>query len=382
MERQALDLAIAVQQAGIPIWVLTRHIKPSWEKNETIRGISVKRYGPNGSSSQLRWKFLFSCLVPLWKQRKQYDIIFVPGFRALGLAGVMAAILLRKGCILKADSRGEMSGDFFRPMLQKHMHKPLISPAFSMFMFLRNAFLKRANAFVSLSSEMTQEYKDTGIHPNKIKMIPNAIDTSIFHTIAQTGKAKLRQQLGLEHDATYITYTGRLASYKGVLDLATAVRSLKNNHPKVRLLFIGEGGADIHACESQLRTYVKEHHLSDVIQFTGFVDHVEHYLQASDIFAFPTQNEAFGLSIIEAMACGLPCISTAVGGLYDIVIHNENALVIEPEHPEQLEAAIETLLCSPSIAAKLSKRGVETVSQHYVRDQVSQDYVSLFLEIS
>jgi GT2 family glycosyltransferase len=96
------------------------------------------------------------------------------------------------------------------------------------------------------------------------------------------------------------------------------------------LVLVGEGGGDLDACEDELRRYVAQHTLEGRVRFTGAVDNVPDWLRAADAFVFPTENEAFGLSLVEAMACGLPSVSTVVGGLAEIVQDGVNALVVSP----------------------------------------------------
>jgi hypothetical protein len=87
-----------------------------------------------------------------------------------------------------------------------------------------------------------------------------------------------------------------------------------DEYPEACLVLVGEGGGDQQACEEELRRSVAIHNLATSVRFTGAVDNVEDWLRAADIFAFPTHDEAFGLSLVEAMACGLPAVSTRVGG--------------------------------------------------------------------
>jgi glycosyltransferase involved in cell wall biosynthesis len=111
--------------------------------------------------------------------------------------------------------------------------------------------------------------------------------------------------------------------------------------------------------------------------FTGAVDRVEDWLRAADLFVFPTENEAFGLSLVEAMACGLPAVTTKVGGLGDYVADGINARVIEPGDVHGLVAAIEALLDDPVLAANLGRAARETVCRRFGLDAVAGRYEQL-----
>ncbi|NIS66188.1 MAG: glycosyltransferase, partial [Gemmatimonadales bacterium] len=136
---------------------------------------------------------------------------------------------------------------------------------------------------------------------------------------------------------TIVTYTGRLVSYKGLPVLLSVWKRLHERHPSAVLVLVGGGSLDMHDCEEELKRYVRENGLSASVRFTGNVQNVEDYLRASDVFAFPTEIEAFGISLIEAMACELPAVSTPVGGIKDILRHEENGLIVEVGNETQLE---------------------------------------------
>jgi glycosyltransferase involved in cell wall biosynthesis len=127
-----------------------------------------------------------------------------------------------------------------------------------------------------------------------------------------------------------------------------------------------------------LKAYVKNNGLQDNVIFTGNVSNVSEYLQASDIFVFPTEREAFGVSLIEAMACGLPVISTAVGGVKDIIKHRKNGLVIEPGEFRQLYDALDLLLSDASLSATLCKSARKSFQHKYSSEIVTQRYIDLF----
>jgi L-malate glycosyltransferase len=101
-------------------------------------------------------------------------------------------------------------------------------------------------------------------------------------------------------------------------------------------------------------------------------------LQAADIFVFPTEKEAFGISLIEAMACGLPVISTHVGGLKDIIVHEWNGLIFQPGDAHELKHAISALLDDSSLIPELRQKALETIKKSYSVEMVLQKYIDLF----
>jgi glycosyltransferase involved in cell wall biosynthesis len=376
-ETQARALAEGLAAAGSHVMVLTRRSHAALEPFEQLGGVNIFRLPPTGPHHLKKWGLLFSTFLVLIRQRKQYDLIFVSGFRVLGVAAVLAGALLGKVCILKADSLGEMSGEFFSPGLARYGLRT-VSPVFRLLLSLRNRILKRARAFVAISSAVAAELMGHAIDASAIYVLPNSVDTGSFHPVELKYKEALRRTLGLPLSETLVIYTGRLVSYKGLPLLLESWQSLQRRHNGIHLLLVGGGGLDIHNCEQELRQFVQNHGLDGCVHFTGSVEHVHHYLQAADIFVFPTENEAFGISVIEAMACGLPVVATAAGGLQDLLVDGENGIVVGVGDGRQLERALEALITNPALARSIGEKARSGVANKYAHDVVLGRYLELF----
>lgn len=376
-ETQGRIIAEDCIKNGFQVIVITRRSNDSLKKHEKIGDISVYRVSPTHSSHLNRWIMLVTSLPIFIKLIGQYDIIFVSGFRSLGILAVIISKLFHKICILKADNNGEMSGDYFQSGLAK-WNLTLSSLPVKIFLWLRNQLLTKADAFVSLSEEMSQEFLDYGVDGSKIHLIPNSVDEKIFHPVQSFEKRELRKKLKMKLESKVITYAGRLLDTKGLPLLFEVWQKIKNKHDNYQLLIVGGGSKDIHDCESELKQFVKSNSLDNSVMFTGNVTSVHEYLQASDIFVFPTKNEAFGISLIEAMACGLPVIATPVGGIKDIVHNGQNGLIVDVDNFEQLYNAIEKLASNDSLSAYLGNAALRTVQAKYLRERVTKQYVQLF----
>lgn len=337
----------------------------------------VHRLPPVGSGQHKKWGLLFSGLPKLIQLRQNYDLIFVSGFRIVGISAVIVSKLFGKVCVLKADSQGEMSGEFFKAGLSKLGLRPSSLP-FKLFLNIRNTILKRANAFTAITSEIVDELIDSGINTKSIYMIPNSVDTVRFRPVDERRKQELRRSLDIPLANSIVIYTGRLVSYKGLPLLLKVWQEIHNKYRNVSLLLVGTGGLDIHNCEEELRAYVIRNNLDQSVHFTGSVQNVPEYLQASDIFVFPTENDAFPSSLIEAMTCRLPVIATPIGAIKSIIADNKNGLIITPDDFQQLYNALDTLLTNRELATRLGKAAWQTVQERYSADLVTQQYIRLF----
>ena len=378
-ERQAAVLGQGLLLRGHQVLLLTRRSRPGLPTDEQFDGLHVVRVGPASASRLSKWALLLTMPRALRRLRGQYDCVLVSGYRILAMPALAAARRAGVPIVLKADSLGEFSGEFFRAGLAS-LHLSPDSWIVRRALAWRNRALGDADAFVAIASEIHAELAAHGILPERIRSIPNGVDTRQFRPATAEERAALRGQLGLPA-GPIVTYTGRLVSYKGLGVLVDAWRVLATERPTGTLVLVGEGGGDMHDCEANLRETVARLGLEDRVRFAGAIPNVEDYLRAADIFAFPTEQEAFGLSLVEAMACGLPAVTTRVGGLADYVRDGENAAVIAPRDTEGLANAIRDLVDSPALAARLGTAARATAVRQFSEQAVAAAYEGLMREL-
>lgn len=376
-ETQARTLAAGLGGHGIATRVITRRSDVAFATAETIDGVAVQRLGPAGPGHLKKWAMLPLLLLTLLWRRRELDLVFVSGFRVLGIAAVAAARLAGKPVILKADNDGEMSGSYFRGGAAK-LGLAGSTRLVGAVIGLRNLLLRRADAFVSLSSGMREELLAHGVSAQRITAIPNSVDTARFHAVPAARKAALRASLGLPSAGPIVVFAGRLLASKGVMDLARGWAELAPDHPDATLVIVGSGKGLMHDCEPELHAFIRAAGLQSRVVTTGFVGNVEAYLQAADIFAFPTTDEAFGLALIEAMACGLAAVAARVGGIKDIIAPGVDGLLIEPGDQPALVVALRHLLADPALRHRLGVAAVATVEARYTDGAVLARYAALF----
>lgn len=375
-ETQARALAAGLGAFGIDMRVITRRSDVAFAAHEIIDGVPVRRLGPAGPGHLKKWAMLPGLFVELLRTARHDDVLLVCGFRVLGIAAVPAGRLLGKRVVLKADNNGEMSGDYFKAGASK-LRLAGVPRLVAAFIALRNGLLRRADAFVSLSSDMQAELLAEGVPESRITAIPNSVDVARFRRRPEPGKAALRTALGLPEDGLIVLFTGRLLASKGVLDLVRAWAALAPGHPTARLVIVGSGKGLMHDCEGELHALIEASGLRGSVVTTGFVRNVEDYLAAADIFAFPTTDEAFGISLIEAMAAGLAAVATRVGGIKDIIEPEVNGLLIEPGDRPALETGLRRLLGDDALRRRLGAMAEATVTERYTTEAVLHRYASL-----
>jgi glycosyltransferase involved in cell wall biosynthesis len=376
-EKQAQSLAEDLVRQGLPTTVVTRRTEEALATQEMMNGVSIVRIPPVGRTRAARWLMLVSSFLALARTRREYDVILVSGFKALGVSAVIVGKLFGKACILKADSNGEMSGTFFAAGLKALRLTPGSIPVRA-FVWSRNLVLKRADAFIAITTGIENELEQEGVSRSRIRRVTNSVDTLKFCPVARAERDRLRRQFGMQDRDIVVTYTGRLVTYKGLPTLISVIDQIRRIHPHVRVLLVGSGGLDIHNCEEQLRRDVEVRGLRDHVRFAGEVADVQQYLQASDIFVLPSEDDAFPLSLVEAMACGLPVVATRVGGIPEIITPEDDGLLIEAGDARLLHDALCRLIVDRSLSSALGAAAARTVHTRYSQAHITQQYVELF----
>jgi glycosyltransferase involved in cell wall biosynthesis len=376
---QARLLASDLLAAGDEATVVTRRWDLAHPVREIVDGAAVIRVGPVGRGAMKKWGMLLRVLPQLLRLPR-LDLIFCPGLRVLGAAAVFAAKLRGCPCVLRPVSCGEMSGAFFSYGLKRAGLSMTAWPVRAG-LALRNAILRRADAFVAISADIADELARCGVPAAKIARIPNGVDDAVFRPALPAEKAQQRAALGARADEFLVVYTGRLVTYKGLPGLVRVWERVAKDFPAARLVLVGGGGNDMTNCENDLRAFCQLHDLGNRVTFTDDVPTVAPWLQAADAFVFPTQNEAFGISLIEAMACGLPVVSTDVGGVKDIVADGVNSLVFKSGDEPGLEVALRRVMREPELAARLGQGALATVKERYTRARVAKAYLGLFEQV-
>ena len=179
-------------------------------------------------------------------------------------------------------------------------------------------FLRRADGLVAVSHSCAQE---SARFPGPVRVIPNGVDTAEFQPDPGE-RDRLRAEMGLTSGDVVLGYVGRLHATKGVPLLLQVFEQLHRENPSLKLLIAGPG---------PLRTAVAERANASagairLLEPQPF-NKVASLLNAFDVFAFPSQSEAFGISLLEAMSCGLPSVAFGRWGVRDFVVGGETGLL-------------------------------------------------------
>lgn len=159
-------------------------------------------------------------------------------------------------------------------------------------------------------------------------------------------RAAARVELGLPRDKAIVTFAGQIVERKGVADLLQAWSRLPHQHERAELLIIG---ADLeHKGKYLAEMQALAAQLNVPARFLGFQKNIPTWLTATDIAVVPSHVEPLGNATLEAMSYALPVIGGDVGGIPEMVLHEQTGLLVPPRAPDQLATAIERLLKEPA----------------------------------
>ena len=198
--------------------------------------------------------------------------------------------------------------------------------------------LKEATRLFSVSESLRQHAISLGIDPGKITVVGNGVDTNKFSPVL---KAEARRQLGLSEDAKVLISVGGLVERKGFHRVIEILPSLLKVYPDLIYLIVG-GASPEGDWSEHLRTQVSCLKLDETVMFLGVMpsDKLKIPLSAADIFVLATSNEGWANVFLEAMACGLPVITTDVGGNREVVCCDELGTVVPFDNAQKLESAL------------------------------------------
>ncbi|HET7293598.1 MAG TPA: glycosyltransferase family 4 protein [Vicinamibacteria bacterium] len=342
-------LATALARRGMPATVMARRSEAAWPAEEELDGVRVLRVGPAGPARRGKYAMVPRVVRALGRHRSAFDVLVVRGTRVLGLPGLITGRWLRKPVVLQCEVGGELSGRVYTWGTRWDGPAPRIVLAAAV--SARNRLFRDADAFVTISEETRREFLDAGLDPDRVHHVPHGVDSERFRPSAAGERVALREGLRLPAAARLVTYTGRLLRGKGLEVLVDAFADIAPRRPDARLVLVGSGRGQALDAEEELRERAASRALGDRVVFPGRVENVPEWLGASDVFAFPSFFEAMPLAVLEAAACGLPCVATRVGGVPDVIEDGVSGWLVTPGDRAGLANALLEALVRPELAA-------------------------------
>jgi glycosyltransferase involved in cell wall biosynthesis len=238
---------------------------------------------------------------------------------------------------------------------------------------------KRADSLLAL----TQDYITTIAlprlgHSEKWQVLPAGVDNNY---LPGEVSARLKHQLGIKEHMPVVLFVGSLDSaheFKGVDVLLRAMEQLK--HRTWRLLIVGKGNL-----RSRYEKFARDLGIQRQVEFCGYVPDAElpNYFRLASVFVLPSINEAeaFGLVLLQAMACGVPVVASGLPGVRELVGVPKAGLLVTPGDALALSVSIDHILDSKLEAQEMGERGREIVEQKYRWDRIGESLRELYKQL-
>ena len=229
--------------------------------------------------------------------------------------------------------------------------------------FFEVGMIKRSSRVIAVSNFTRQELqKYYNIPEKRIHVIHNGVDTHKFQPAKD--KQKIKTELGLSPNDHIILSVGRLYARKGLFTLIEAMSTIVKQFKNVKLVISGKGQSDEMV---KLHAHAKRLAVENNLLFTGYYpdQKLSKLYQAADIFALSTFYEHHPFAVLEALATGLPVVTTTVGGIAETIKTGKNGLLVKPFYPKQFSDAILYLLEHSAEAAEIGANARKTVVQQY-----------------
>lgn len=231
-----------------------------------------------------------------------------------------------------------------------------------------------ATRFVVVTPAIARQFmEEDGIAPDRMAVIPNAVETERLCALGADERVALRKELGLPAGGPLVSHVGSLREPKRQVDLIEAFASVHCRRPAARLVIVGQGDL-----QEELEARIRRLGLEDVVTLMGFRPDAIRVVAASDLFVLSSEREGLPVTLLESFAVGTPTLSTAVGGIPELFDGGRYGVLVPPREPALLAARMVELLDDPELRAQLSARARSRAVTEYSENAVATRYLELF----
>lgn len=211
------------------------------------------------------------------------------------------------------------------------------------------------------------------INPNKeIRLIYNFIDEEKYQPV---NPGSLKKDLGIQQEERVLIHISNFRDVKNIPDIIRTFEKVRQV-TSVKLLLVGEGPEKEH-----IEKLVQELGLTEHVLFTGKRSDMAELLAISDVMIHLSKQEAFGLVILEAMACGVPSVATAVGGMPEVIDHAENGFIVPYGDVDAAVNKVVRLLMDEVLHTEFKAHGIEAAKRKFCSTGIVEQYEQLYYEV-
>lgn len=363
-QRVVLDTGRELRSRGIDTFVVTRHYR-GLANYEEVQGVPTFRVGKGDAHKIIAaLSFILGAVWLLWRLRRRYHVLHCHQMISPMTIGLLAKLLTRRPLIIMPHRSGEI-GDIGILTLRRPVTGRM----------RLSAARHWGDGFVCISPAIHAELRGIGVAEERLWDIANGVDIDRICPVPPERKRELQAHLGLP-DAQIITFTGRLVTEKGVDVLIAALPTLQQQVSNAHLVLVGEGDQ-----RKALETQATKLGVHAVVTFVGLQDDVTPWLQASDVFVLPSYAEGLPVALLEAQACGLPCVGSDIDGTRQVVQNGVSGRLVPTGDPVALAQALAQACVAPE-ARNWASAGRGQVVRLYALSNVINQYLAMYRAVA
>ena len=252
------------------------------------------------------------------------------------------------------------------------------APMTRMFIKLERLLARLSDAIVAISPAIERELQDDFRigRRDQYRVVALGFDLAPFAAVDDTARAQARATLAIPADAEVVSTVGRLTAIKQHRLFLDAIAAAVTERPRLLALIAGDG-----ELRGDLENYARRLGISDRVRFLGWRRDLAVIYGATDVFMLTSRNEGTPVALIEAMASGVPGVSTDVGGVKDVIASDAVGARVPDADASALAAAVIRYLVNAALRRQAGARARAAVLDRYSLDRLVRDIVSLYREL-
>jgi N-acetyl-alpha-D-glucosaminyl L-malate synthase BshA len=238
---------------------------------------------------------------------------------------------------------------------------------------MQKSVCEKADKIIAVSNytakNIAEEYD---VPRRKMEVIPNGVDINRFNP--KINGKETKERLGIKHDPV-ILFVGILNFHKGVEYLIKSFSKVIRAVPNAKLVIAGDGPQ-----RDYIIKLIDNLNLKKSVKMIGKVrdDDLLRVYAASDVLVLPSLMEGFGMVLIEAMACGKPCVASRAGGVEDVIVDGETGFIVPPADSDSLYQAIHDILIDDMLSKKFGVAGRKRVEENFTWDHIARRTLGVY----
>ena len=245
--------------------------------------------------------------------------------------------------------------------------------------FRRWIYGRAVSGVVAISEEVRNAVLKVGVDPARVHLIHEGVDTDRFAGLRDPKRRRVaRERLGLAESDLFGMTTASLHRRKAHDVLLRAIENLQVPSGRRLVWLFGGDGPEREALADQAARI----HGAVEIRIPGQIDYVEDALAAADVFCIPSRYEGLGVALLEATAAGVPAVATYVGGMKEVLETGRSGIHVQPDDPDGLAAALQSLIDDPSGAEAMGAAAKKRSQELFSVARMGRQTEELYLRIS